>query len=55
MWNPWRWAAASNARAVINAREATTVCCRRRVERLEVEEFLESLVAPDRSAASLSS
>ncbi|WP_341925112.1 hypothetical protein [Nocardioides psychrotolerans] len=55
MWNPWQWAAASNERAVVNAREAATACSRRRVERLEVELFLESLIAPDRSAASLSS
>ena len=55
MWNPWQWAAGSNARAVVNAREAATECSRRRVERVEVELFLASLAAPDGSAASLSS
>jgi len=36
----WRWAAASNERAVANARAAATQCSRRRVERAEVEQFL---------------
>jgi hypothetical protein len=36
----WRWAVASNERAVANARAAATECSRRRVERAEVEQFL---------------
>ena len=40
MWQPWRWAGASNARAVENARVAAVACARRRVERAEVDAFL---------------
>jgi hypothetical protein len=36
----WNWAAASNDRAVANARAAATECSRLRVERAEVEQFL---------------
>jgi len=36
----WRWAVASNERAVANARAAATECSRLRVERAEVEQFL---------------
>jgi hypothetical protein len=36
----WRWAVASNERAVANARGAATECSRLRVERAEVEQFL---------------
>ena len=36
----WRWAVASNERAVANARAAATECSRLRVERAEVELFL---------------
>jgi hypothetical protein len=36
----WRWAVASNERAVANARAAATECSRARVERAEVEQFL---------------
>jgi hypothetical protein len=36
----WRWAVASNERAVANARVAATECSRLRVERAEVEQFL---------------
>jgi hypothetical protein len=39
----WNWAAASNDRAVANARAATTECSRLRVERAEVEQFLAAL------------
>ena len=39
----WRWAVASNERAVANARAATTECSRLRVERAEVEQFLARL------------
>ena len=40
------WAVASNERAVANARRATTVCSRRRVEREEVALYLAALAAP---------
>jgi hypothetical protein len=40
MWKPWEWGTRSNARAVANARRATTLCCRRRLEQAEVEFFL---------------
>lgn len=36
----WRWAVASNERAVANARAAATECSRLRVERAEVDQFL---------------
>ena len=36
----WRWAVASNERAVANARVAAAECSRARVERAEVEQFL---------------
>jgi hypothetical protein len=36
----WRWAVASNERAVANALVAATECSRLRVERAEVEQFL---------------
>ena len=39
----WRWAVASNERAVANARAAATECSRLRVERAEVEQFLAGL------------
>jgi hypothetical protein len=41
----WRWAVASNERAVANARAAATECSRLRVERAEVEQFVEQLSA----------
>jgi hypothetical protein len=40
----WRWAVASNERALANARAAATECSRLRVERAEVEQFLAGLV-----------
>lgn len=41
MWNVWTaWAAASNRRAIDNARIATTACLRRRVEANEVALYL---------------
>jgi hypothetical protein len=46
----WRWARASNERAVDNARAAATELGRRRVERDEVELYLAELGA--RRAAS---
>ena len=39
----WRWAVASNERAVANARAAATECSRARVERAEVEQFLSDI------------
>jgi hypothetical protein len=39
----WRWAVASNERAVANARTAATECSRLRVERAEVEQFLSEI------------
>ena len=36
----WRWDVASNARAIENARQASTALSRGRVEREEVELFL---------------
>lgn len=56
MGKPWAWAwaagwaAASHAAAVANARHATTELSRRRVERDEVELFLEERSAARRSA-----
>jgi hypothetical protein len=52
---PWRWAVTSNERAVANARGAATECSRLRLERAEVELFLEQYAAArppavDRSA-----
>jgi uncharacterized membrane protein len=41
----WSWAVASNERAVANARVAATECSRLRVERAEVEQFLEDVSA----------
>ena len=48
MGGVWRWAVASNERAVANARAAATECSRLRVERAEVEQFLH-----DHSASTL--
>jgi hypothetical protein len=45
MGSMWRWAAASNERAVANARAGATECSRLRVERAEVEQFLHDHVA----------
>ena len=41
----WRWAVASNDRAISNARAAATECSRLRVERAEVEQFLAAYAA----------
>lgn len=51
MWKPWEWSARSNARAVENARLATTLCSRRRLERAEVELFLAGPYAESREPA----
>lgn len=51
MWKPWEWSTRSNARAVENARLATTLCSRRRLERAEVELYLAGLQAGDREPA----
>jgi hypothetical protein len=39
----WRWAVASNERAVANARAAAVECSRARVERAEVDQFLSEI------------
>jgi hypothetical protein len=44
------WALIGQDRAVANARRAATEISRRRVERHDVELYLESLTAPRRSA-----
>ena len=41
MWKPWHWAAQSNESAVGNARGAATRLSRLRVERQEIELFLQ--------------
>ena len=41
MWKPWQWSSASNDAAVCNARAAATELSRLRVQRQEVELFLE--------------
>jgi hypothetical protein len=56
----WSWAVASNARAIENARRASTALSRGRVEREEVELFLRQRygvggVAPDADARSAAS
>lgn len=43
MWNVLAWATASHEQALVNAREATTECSRRAVERAEVASFLADL------------
>jgi len=47
----WRWAVASNEQALANARTAATECSRRRLERAEVDAFLEQYAAATVSAA----
>ena len=42
MFTPWRWGRSSHAAAVKNARAAATELSRRRVERHEVELYLEA-------------
>ena len=49
MWKPWEWGSASHDRALANARAASTELSRRRVEREEVELFLEERSATRRS------
>ena len=44
MWNVLTWATASQQQAVVNAREATTECSRRAVERAEVASFLAAVL-----------
>ena len=51
----WRWAVASNERAVANARAAATECSRLRVERAEVEDFLAAYAVAEQSTARLES
>jgi len=38
---PWEWASASHSAAIVNARSAAVELSRRRVEREEVELFLQ--------------
>ncbi|MCD4526385.1 hypothetical protein [Nocardioides sp. cx-173] len=45
MWKPWELGLRSNARAVENARLATTLCSRRRLEQVEVELYLAARVS----------
>lgn len=40
MWKPWDLGTRSNERAVRNARRAATDLSRRRVERLEVDQYV---------------
>jgi hypothetical protein len=40
MWKPWEWAVASQSAALVNARGASTELSRLRVEREDVELFL---------------
>ncbi len=51
MWQPWRWAGASNARAIENARVASVACSRRLVEQAEVELYLSELAGQASAAA----
>ena len=44
-WSIWHWAVASNDTAIANARTAATECSRLRLERAEVEQFLEAYAA----------
>ena len=46
MWNLWQWVVASNERALANARIAAIECSRRRLERVEVHDYLDRLAAP---------
>jgi hypothetical protein len=46
MWQPWTWSRSSNDRAIGNARTASTVLGRQRVEREQVALFLEERCAP---------
>ena len=41
LWKPWQWSRTSNQWAVANARRASTELSRRRVERQEIELFLQ--------------
>ena len=49
MWTPWSavagWARTSNATAVENARTAAVACSRARLERIEIELYVEELAA----------
>jgi hypothetical protein len=49
MWTPWNamtaWARTSNAAAVENARTAAVACSRARLERIEIELYVEDLAA----------
>jgi hypothetical protein len=49
MWTPWTglgaWGRARHETAVENAREAAVACSRARLERLEIELYVEELLA----------
>jgi hypothetical protein len=49
MWTPWNavtgWARASNDTAVESARVAAIACSRARLERIEIELYVEELAA----------
>lgn len=45
MWKPWEFAVHSNERAVANARAASTELSRLRVERAEIELYVEQRTA----------
>jgi hypothetical protein len=49
MWIPWSaatgWGRASNSTAVENAREAAIACSRARLERIEIDLYVEELAA----------
>ncbi len=45
MWTPWQLGRASNARALANARAAATELSRLRVERNEIELYVEQRAA----------
>jgi hypothetical protein len=49
MWTPWAaalgWGRTSHETAVENAREAAVACSRARLERLEIELYVEELIA----------
>ena len=45
MWQPWQWWVRGDVRAVENARQAAVESARRRLERAEVQAYLDSLAA----------
>lgn len=51
MWHLREWAAASNRRAIENARVAAVECSRRLVDRIEVDLYLAALAREAEAAA----